>query len=100
MRRYGKKYDICVKNDLALLYFTNDPLVQPHFFKKTGKGWQMDIIAELNNTRNLVGAVYAWDYCGRNDIYTRTFRDKLINIRNHTRISDGDTRELPIRGSH
>ena len=69
-------------------------------FPKIDKGWQMDIIAERNDTRSLVGIVYAWDYCGRNDIYTRTFRNKLINIRNHTRISDSDTRELPIRGSH
>jgi len=99
IQEYGRKHEICVRNDLALLYFTNDPLVSPHFFKKTDKGWQMDIIAEVNNTRNRVGGVYVWDYCGRDDIYTKTFLDKLVNVKNYVRIGEGDNRQLPIRGS-
>jgi hypothetical protein len=97
---YAKEYEACVRNDLALLYCTNDPLVPPHFLKKTDKGWQMDMYAQFHNIQNRVGGVYAWDYCGRNDMYTKTFRDKLVNIRNHIRIADGDNRELPIRDSH
>ena len=100
IQEFGKKYEICTRKDAALLYFTNDPLVGPHFFRRTDKGWQMDMVAEVGNTRNLVGGVYSWDYCGRDDIYTRTFSDKLINIRNHIRIAGGDNRELSIRGSH
>ncbi|MFX0200150.1 MAG: TPM domain-containing protein [Candidatus Hodarchaeota archaeon] len=98
IQEYGRKYKICVKNNVALLYFTGDPLVCPHFFKKTDQGWQMDICAEVRNTKNRVGGVYIWDYSGRNDIYTKTFVDKLINIKNYIRIVDGDNRELPIRG--
>ena len=98
MQEFGRKYEICVREDLALLYFTNDPLVCPHFLKKTDRGWQMDILAEVKNTRNRVGGSYVWDYRGRNDIYTKTFMDKLVNIKNYIRIADGDNRELPIRG--
>jgi len=46
-----------------------------------------------------VGGIYSWDYRGKNDIYTRTFRDKLINIRNYIRIKGGDNRPLPTRSS-
>jgi uncharacterized protein len=98
MQEYGRKYTVCIRNDIALLYFTGDPLVCPHFFHKTDKGWQMDICAEVRNTRNRVGGVYIWDYRGRNDSYTKTFVDKLVNIKNYIRIVDGDNRELPIRG--
>ncbi len=59
----------------------------------------MDIVAEVQNTRNRVGGVYAWDYRGVSDAYSTTFLDKLIIIKNYVRISGGDNRELPIRGS-
>jgi hypothetical protein len=35
---------------------------------------------------------------GRDDIYTKTYVDKPVNIKNYIRIVDGDNRELPIRG--
>ena len=59
----------------------------------------MDQHAQFNNTQNRVGGVYAWDYSGRDDVYTKTFKDKLINIKNYIRIRGGDNRQLPIRGS-
>jgi len=99
IQEYSRNYNISIRDDVALLYFTDDPLVCPHFFKKTDNGWQMDILAEVANTRNRVGGVYTWDYSGHNDIYTKTFVDKLINIKNYIRIVDGDNRELPIRSS-
>jgi tetratricopeptide (TPR) repeat protein len=99
MAEYGRKYNVSTRGNTSLLYFTNDPLVCPHFFLKGDKGWQMDLVAEVNNTTNRVGGVYVWDYRGQNDVYTKTFSDKLINIKNYIRITDGDNRELPIRGS-
>jgi hypothetical protein len=99
IQEYGKKYKIDIRDNLALLFFTDDPLVSPHFFIKDEKGWRMDIVAEVQNTRNRVGGVYTWDYGGVRDAYTKTFLDKFIIIKNYIRISDGDNRELPIRGS-
>jgi hypothetical protein len=98
MQEYGRKYNVIIRKGVALLYFTDDPLVCPHFFKKSETGWQMDMLAEVKNTRNRVGGVYTWDYRGGGDIYTKTFSDKLVNIKNYIRIADGDNRELPIRG--
>jgi len=100
IQEYGKQYKILTRGDLALLYYTNDPLICPHFFIKGDKGWQMDIVAEVNKTTNRTGGVYVWDYRVGDDIYTKTFVDKLINIKNYIRIVDGDNRELPIRGSN
>jgi hypothetical protein len=100
MQEYGRKYAVSVRNNIALLYFTNDPLVCPHFFIRNDKGWQMDIVAEVRNTKEIVGGVYTWDYRGQNDIYTKNFVDKLVNIKNYIRIVDGDNRELPIRRTH
>lgn len=97
MQEYGRAYRVDVRGDLALLYFTDDPLVCPHFFVKTDKGWQMDIAAEVRNTTNRVGGVYIWDYRGKNDSYTRAFEDLLIRIDGYVRLAGGDNRKLPIR---
>jgi hypothetical protein len=98
MQEYKRNYKICIKNNIALQYFTDTPFVVPHFYIRTNAGWQMDICAEVKTTRNRVGCIYTWDYAGINDIYTKTFADKLVNIKNYVRIKDGDNRELPIRG--
>ena len=97
IQEYGRKYSISIRDNVALLYFINDPLVSPHFFIKGERGWQMDIVAEVRNTKEIVGGIYTWDYKGQNDIYTKTFVDKLVSIKNYIRIMDGDNRELPVR---
>ncbi|RPH47742.1 MAG: TPM domain-containing protein [Desulfobacteraceae bacterium] len=99
MQEYGREYEIEIRDNVALLYFTNDPLVSPHFFIKSDMGWQMDIQSEVRNTKNRVGGIYVWDYRGKDDIYTRAFQDKLINIKNYIRIKGGDNRPLPTRSS-
>jgi hypothetical protein len=59
----------------------------------------MDIVAEVNNTHEVVGGVYNWIYTGQKDVSTKTFLDKFVMIHNYVRISDGDNRELPIRSA-
>lgn len=97
---YNKKYDFYIKGDLALQYFTDTPLVNPHFYVKKGDAWQMDIAAEVYYIRGRIGGIFTWDYGGSNDEYTKAFMDKFINIKNYIRIIDGDNRELPIRGPY
>jgi hypothetical protein len=99
MQEYCREYEIEIRDNVALLYFTNDPFISPHFFIKSDMGWQMDIQSEVRNTRNRVGGIYTWDYRGKDDIYTRAFKDKLINIKNYIRIKGGDNRPLPTRSS-
>jgi len=99
MREYGKESHFEIRGNLAIQYFTNDPLVCPHFFIKSEHGWQMDMRAEVNNIRRRVGGVYAWDYGGQKDIYTRAFKDQLVNIKGYIRLKGCDNRMLPVRGS-
>ncbi|MGQ0810471.1 MAG: TPM domain-containing protein [Nitrospiraceae bacterium] len=99
LSEYGRTYKIVSRDDVALQYFIGSPLENPHFFMKNKNGWQMDIAAEVANISKRVGGVYTWDYKGKDDIYTKTFADKLKRIKGYIRIDDGDNRMLPIRGS-
>ena len=99
MQEYGTQYKIDTREDVALLYFTSDPLVSPHFFIKSADGWQMDIVAETRNSKSISGGIYIWSYLGSKDIYSRTFSDKLVSIKGYRRIRDGDNRELPVRST-
>ncbi len=96
---YGKSFETDVRGDLALLYFTNDPFVSPHFFRRRGGRWHMDLCAEVRNTVERVGGVYTWDYRGRDDDFTKAFSDRLTTIRGYVRIAGGDNRQIPTRRS-
>jgi hypothetical protein len=95
---YGKRYRLDERGDLALLYFTGTPFVSPHFFVNEGGVWRMDMVAEVRNTVERVGGIYTWDYRGEGDRRTHAFSDLLINLHCYRRLSDGDNRELRIRG--
>lgn len=97
-QEYGRRYHIDEHGEQALLLFTDDPLVSPHFFVKSDAGWRIDLVAEVRNTRNRVGGVYIWDYSGKDDAYSKAFADRLVKLKGYTRLKDGDNRELPIRG--
>jgi hypothetical protein len=57
MMEYRRQYRILERDDLALLYFTTDPLVPPHFFRRTPQGWAVELWTEANDTRNYVGVL-------------------------------------------
>jgi hypothetical protein len=59
----------------------------------------MDILAEVQNTHEIVGGIYNWTYTGNGDRYTQAFSDLLINIKGYKRFKDGDNRALVIRSS-
>lgn len=100
MQEYGRAHRIETRGDRALLYFTDTPLVSPHFLRKSAAGWQMDIAAEVASTRNFVGGVFTWGYIGHDDPYSAALYDKFVRLKGGTyRIVDGDNRELPTRDS-
>ena len=94
----GKHYRLQERGDLALLYFTDTPFVSPHFFVNQNGVWRMDIIIEVNNTVEIVGEIYTWEYRGQGDRYTQAFSDLLVKMKGYRRFRGGDNRELPIRG--
>jgi hypothetical protein len=97
LAEYGHAYTVDARGDLALMTFTDTPLVSPHFFRRTDQGWQMDIAAEVRNTRNYSGP-YTWGMNRKGDDFTERFADRQATIGRMTRLSGGDNRALPIRG--
>lgn len=92
----GKSYEIIKRGNLAILYFTNTPFVSPHFFIYSDGHWQMDLVAEVRNTREHVGGIYTWSYSGKQDEYSRTFSDLLMEKQGYWRFNDGDNRQLTV----
>lgn len=100
LQEHGQPYEIVTRGDRALLVFTGSPLVSPHFFLRSDAGWQIDLVAEVANTANVAGGVYAWTYRGEDDPYTNRFADHLIKIKNYMRLVPGDNRMLPMRNAY
>ncbi len=98
MGEYGKRFRVVERDGLALIYFTGTPFVSPHFLVRQDGRWQMDLVAEVRNTRELVGGEYTWDYRGKDDSYTSAFADLLTTLNGVRRFRDGDNRPLVIRG--
>jgi uncharacterized protein len=94
---YGQKYRIVERGDLAILYFTTTPFVSSHLFRRSPLGWQLDIGAEVHDTRERIGWAYTWEMMRTGDDYLRTFGDLFAEIGGVLRPMDGDNRPLPVR---
>ena len=94
----GKQYKVVKHENLAILFFTDDPIPSPLFFNRTDGKWRLNISAEIKNTRNHVGGVYTWSYNpeSKNE-FSKAFKNLLVNIRGYYRFKDGDNRELPVK---
>ena len=98
LSEYGRAFTVDTRDDLALMTFTDTPLVSPHFFRRTDQGWQIDIAAAVRNTRNYSGP-YTWGMNRKGDDFTERFADRQVTFLGRlTRLSGGDNRALPIRG--
>jgi uncharacterized protein len=98
MQEYGRTFRIEEKGKLAMLFFTDSPFAQPHFFRKGKQGWQLDLIGELLNTRNTIGGRYSWVLWQSGDDFFRAFRERFVEYNGMLRLAGGDNRELPMRG--
>jgi uncharacterized membrane protein YgcG len=92
---YGRPHLVLERGDLALMYFTDDPLPCPHFLRRGSMGWQMDIVAEVQHTRNFAGGPYTWGMLEADDDFTKAFGDQLLAVGPVLRVRGGDNRALP-----
>ena len=92
---YGEPYRVDERGAVALLYFTQNPLVPPHFLRKTRAGWQMDVMAEIVNVRRFGGWWYTWGLQESGDDFARAFPDRYLPVDETIRIAGGDNRRLP-----
>jgi uncharacterized protein len=93
---YGMGYRVVERGDLAMLYFTDDPLNSPHFFRRTSAGWVMDILADVRHSREAVGGAWTWYLTTPDDDITRAFRDIYTKVTVLVRVAGGDNRPIPI----
>jgi hypothetical protein len=103
---YGRSYQVDERDDLAFLYFTDDPFASPHFFRHTPEGWQIDFVAEVANTQEAVGFWYTWRLRVSGDDFSRVFADRYTpllmpgtGVDDFYRVAGGDNRALVIRGN-
>jgi uncharacterized protein len=101
---YGRAYSIEERGDLALLYYTDDPFLSPKFFRRTGDGWQMDVVAEVANSQETVGLPYTWRLRVSGDEYSTAFADLYTplvvpSLDDYYRVIGGDNRPLQTRGT-
>jgi hypothetical protein len=97
MQEYGRSYRIEERGKLAMLFFTDTPFAQPHFFRKGKNGWQLDLVGELLNTKNTMGR-YSWILWQGGDDFFRAFQDRFIATDGILRPAGGDNRVLPTSG--
>jgi hypothetical protein len=98
LMQYGKTYRTYERRPLALAYCVDDPMNDPHFYRLRDGRWELDIVAEVRNTQNLVDSPYTWRWRGSNDDFSRVFADKLLPMADgHVRVVGGDNRLLPTR---
>jgi len=80
LSEYGHTYEIVERGDLAILFFTNTPLVSAHLFRRFPDGWRLDIAAEIQDTREFVGGPFTWGMMLTGDDYSRTFADLFADF--------------------
>jgi tetratricopeptide (TPR) repeat protein len=102
------------RGDLAILFFTNTPLVSAHLFRRFPDGWRLDIAAEIQDTREFVGGPFTWGMMLTGDDYSSAFSDLFADFgpmggpasgyrAQPTRLlrpARGDNRPLPTRKGH
>jgi hypothetical protein len=97
MTEYGQRFRVDTRGDLALLYFTANPLLSPHFLRRTPRGWVLDLAAELENTRNYGGFWYTWGLLESGDDFATAFADRYLDMSGVLRVAGGDNRPLPSK---
>lgn len=97
MMEHGKPYRVDTRGNLALLYFTTDPLLSPHFLRRTSQGWVIDMWAEVLNVRNYGGWWYTWALLDNGDDFSSTFADRYASFGGPLRVRGGDNRPLPVK---
>jgi hypothetical protein len=97
MMEYGQPYQIDHRGDLALMYFTANPLLSPHFLRRTPQGWVVDMWAQVLNVRNYNGWWYTWALLNTGDDFATTFADRYASYGGVLRVRGGDNRPLPVK---
>lgn len=95
---HGEPRTVLVEGDKAVAVATQNPLIEPLFFRRTEEGWQMDVQAELLHARSLVGYPYAWAWDEVDDEWDAAFHKYLIGPKVLHRFRMGANERLNYSG--
>lgn len=93
----GQPHIVVERGDLAIMIFTQTPLVAPHLFRRTSAGWHIDVVAEHLDTSERAGGKYTWSMDLTGDDYSVAFADLYKKYDGLLRPVQGDNRPPPIR---
>lgn len=93
----GSPMQVETRGDLAVAYATGSPLITPLYFRRGEQGWEMDVMAELLNSQNVVGGPFSWCLSRRGGDHDRALADTYVVIDGCTRFRYGDNRRLAWR---
>lgn len=82
------------REGFAIAYSTEDPLAYPLFFRQGKDGWQMDAVAELVNTQNIITGGLTWTLTRTGGDYEARFGDLYADLGGVWRLADGANEEL------
>ncbi len=85
---------IHAKGDRALVYCTSSPSISPHFLRRTSVGWQVDIVAEVQEVVSLSGTELSWSFRDARSPNLEPFSSELIRVDRFIRLHDGDNRPM------
>jgi serine/threonine protein kinase len=78
LREYSEPYQTVERGRRALVYLPANPSVAPHFLVRGEEGWQMDLVAEVAEVRNISGGSYTWGFRDRSSEALALFTDLVV----------------------
>ena len=92
-------FEIDERGDLALLYFLDNPLLEPPLLPADRRLLYLDTVTEMTLIRQHSGIAYSWCWRPVSSPFTDTFGDLLFNAATDgcRRIRPADNRKLPMR---
>ncbi|GEM_PF-6964397 len=75
------------RDDVALLYSSDDPTFAPRFFVRSDAGWQIDLVAGNAHLIHIAGGEDTWTFRGVRETPLALFEDALIVDRGLIRLA-------------
>lgn len=95
----GTEMKVETRGEHAIAYATRNPLITPLFFRRGPDGWEMDTMAELRNSQNILGHGYNWQLRRGGDDFDRIFSDRMVQVGSFWRFKDGANQPYKTRGT-
>jgi Zn-dependent protease with chaperone function len=94
----GAPYRVLERGDYAIVLFTENPLLNPMYLTRSAAGWEVDVLAEITNTRQVAGWVHSWMLTNDDSPHHREFADLIITVDDVMRFKGGANWQIRYRG--